>query len=125
MSDDLRAAAKRLVEGEFSENYPKFMATTFGLADGFLLARAYLADNPDDDDEPVTMEWWKSLNNDTRFLCQDTYTLQLKDDLIFVMEAEVGLEDCVTFPIPMSHVRTRGDVRRLCKALGIELKEKS
>jgi hypothetical protein len=128
--DELRVAAKRLAEGEFSENYPKFMATTFGLADGFLLARAYLADHPEDDCEPVTHQWLRCVGFTRGMQTASTCVLSLWsernhisieiDDDGYVRVA-IGDSDVSEYLPAGFSMQTRGDVRRLCKALGISL----
>jgi len=122
--DELRVAAKRLAEGEFSENYPAFMATTFGLADGFLLARAYLAEHPEDDGEPVTEEW---LRSSVGWIPVEGSGYIGRDGIIFckgsesVYSAWLQISQYYYDMRRIVRVETRGDVRRLCKALGVSL----
>lgn len=125
MSDELRAAAERFREYERLADAGEGLQDYEQIDDDIIdLARAYLASSLADDGEPLTMDWWKSLNSNSRFLCKQRYTLQVEDDGSFQMDADVWLEECMLFSIPLPHVQTRGDVRRLCAALGIELKEK-
>ena len=91
------------------------------------LAHNDLAEHPADDDEPVTVEWldalftrsckthshpnWRASGESRhgfRFVFHDSV---LHVGVIF--NGTTGIATC----------KTRGDVRRLCRALGIELKQ--
>ena len=90
------------------------------------LETVYDAEHPADDGEPVTKDWLGSVGFALSF---DKPFTSLGDGFYLVVTAfgraaiekrdslsrlrEVRLRDC----------KTRGDVRRLCKALGVELSE--
>lgn len=90
-----------------------------------------LEDHPADDDEPVTEEWLRSVSHKQAHLggmhlfYWQTVLLELKvwnssqDDLW-----RSAVESWATVgEINLRTIRTRGDVRRLWAALGVELKE--
>ena len=108
MSDELRSAAKRLLLGPRAYRGTGHSARLDiqGLAD------AYLAEHQADDEQPIDLKWLDCLSRDG-------------GDLPFI---------CVTYRDGAYHLTghseyvapdpaTRGDVRRLCKSLGVELKE--
>lgn len=68
-----------------------------------MLAKAYLAEHPVDDDEPVTNEWLWSLPLYRKAIWRWTNN--------FVFDVSGQSAPC----------KTRGDVRRLLAALGIEV----
>lgn len=111
------AAAKLIVE-ELKSGKQIDMAIFIDAADE--VAKAYLSEHPDDDDRPITPEWID------RYRVSDVlYLIEKKDDLCLYVQvngiyAEIEqYGDSVRIPIS-----TRGDLRRLCKVLKIELKEK-
>ena len=85
------------------------------------LAKAYLADHPADDDEPVTEEWLCSVG-------------AKKDDVSVFFPSPIQGVPAIEFSKEQAwltnedyagveiKLKTRGDVRRLCAALGIEMK---
>lgn len=91
--------------------------------DALELANAYLAEHPADEDEPVTEEWLRAIgfNDDKEF---PGYVILL---------TECGYIECIGFDGGVEWMlfgnelnpgpQTRGQVRLLCRALGIELKE--
>lgn len=105
--DELRAAADRFLAFDGTGNV---------MAEAFLLANAYVAEHPADDDEPITVEWlcvmgWEL--TDTR--------LELGPLSWHGFDNTMRIDCDILTSLP--HITTRGDVRRLCKVLGIELKE--
>lgn len=105
MIDELRAAAKLLVsKNTISNRYDNA---------GVMLAKAYLTEHLLDDDEPVTEEWLETIGFDHGYLDADYWVIECR-------KLALRLNS-----YPVKENPTRGDVRRLCKALGIELKEKS
>lgn len=84
------------------------------------VVNAWLAEHPSDDDEPVTEEWLREIG----FTYDDewgaTYIYGYKTFPLWYEDlcGEWGWGEA-ELPSP----KTRGDVRRLCRALGIELKE--
>lgn len=97
------------------------------LLDLFVLKDAYLAEHPADDDEPVTEEWLRSVfggkptgvigwNFSVYFYATQSpeliYEYGQEADY-FYQYGNASLPEC----------KTRGDVRRLCMDLGIQLNE--
>ena len=111
-NDDIRAAAERCKDlfGTFVDfdNMPIEC-----IKDLFVLAQAYIAEHPADDDEPVTDEWLDSVFGTDDSLCTEWHD-EWGEKITWL--DKFGL---VSIPMP----KTRGDVRRLCRALGIELNE--
>ena len=89
------------------------------------IADAYLAEHPADGEEPISEEWLHSIGfEDDRTGCPTLGPLHIQHAAITRMDSDVEYpaSACVrSFPIPVP--KTRGDVRRLCSAMGIELKE--
>jgi len=113
-------AAERLREHESGGDIYPFDGGAMEMGDERALAAAYLAEHPADDGEPITEEWLRSVgfkvSPDFEFLFIEAGlrpgTIEFDPDIgwiIFGSKATRLLE-------------TRGDVRRLCAALGIELK---
>lgn len=87
-----------------------------------------LAEHLVDDDEPFTEEWLESVG--FRYSANDCWLQIGNDDEDCVVEfllddaAATGICHCMILESDCGHhIKTRGDVRRLCAALGIELKE--
>lgn len=91
------------------------------------LAEAYLAEHPEDDDVELSDEWldsckglardgceWSAWGPDSNYLFVITHDL----DHSYGVNLVDGEDD-----INLRTVKTRGDVRRLCRGLKIELKE--
>lgn len=91
------------------------------------VAYLWLSEHPADDDEPVTEEWLQKVIAPDRtarlgggfsvtFYATQTPTLSYYN-------SGIGgwYDDSSDIDVPKAS--TRGDVRRLCRALGIELKE--
>lgn len=118
MSDELRERAETLVALHQTVSID---ATSSFEACGIKLAYAYLAEHPADDELAVDEAWLRSVGfSDTKWdgevelgrlyaHCGTTIALSLCGEYS---------DESVALPC-----KTRGDVRRLCKALGIELKE--
>lgn len=117
MTPDVRAAAERF-QFHGSDRYPGCFR------DASMLAAAYLAEHPADDELGVTEEWLRSVGfAETRDICYGHPIL------------EIGSEDCTldcdlkcerwhfgSFGLPAQTVpKTRGHVRRLLAALGVPL----
>jgi len=105
--------------------YGTDMIGSFG-ADLETLGQAYLAEHPADEDEPVTAEWLRSIG----FERMHESSFDWHHPLI----AFVRVRACEVYPklfhgcsaagwhlVALS--ATRGQVRLLCRALGVELKE--
>ena len=131
MSDEIKAAeaAKRFRAnpGDGSNYTPRQLGDALDRQDATLLASLYLAEHPADDGEDVTEEWLESVGWRRNRGYMDSP--QIGDSCFQLTWCSLGqsmLLECddndqpdVTLP----HIKTRGDVRRLCEALGIELKE--
>lgn len=139
MSDELRAAAERM-RTKWTSTSKSFDG--WGkphmeyVEDLSIITDAYLAANPADDDEPVTEDWlrsvgwedWKSgthletivydRSNPTCLVTQTVITFLLDDN-----HPHGGVIDSVMLEDPPREYTTRGDVRNLCAALGVSLKE--
>lgn len=133
MNDELKAAAERV------RRHINQLGNS-AIEDRNMLVRAYLAEHPADDDEPVTVEWLASISrqppivtaigNCYRFsidsdrglcvwgrACGVGYTVTLRT----VRRSESGHR--MTSFSDLRDVYYRGDIRRLCAALGIPLTE--
>lgn len=85
--------------------------------DAIILADAYLAEHPVDEDELATVEWMESIG----FVKTHPFAWRFgqKERLYFHHDANItqfGVEGAFHRKDP-----NRGDVRQLCKALGIDL----
>lgn len=81
-----------------------------------------LAEHPADDETPITELWWCDMNGGSRFMFSSDERLML------YLAVDGMIELCVTnglreISYKLQHIKTRGDVRRLCRALGVEVKE--
>ena len=91
----------------------------------YAIVKAYLAEHPADDGEPVTEEWLLGVgfiqgkSKNSRLIFLDYFTI---DDLLSGECSVCGWADHVTL---RSTCKTRGDVRRLCTALCIPLKHQA
>lgn len=89
------------------------------------LAKAWLAEHPDDEGEPITPEWllsagairWKT--NSFAFLSRG---LRLRMFFREHYERWVVFADQDESDVVLGNPKTRGDIRRLCKALEVECK---
>ena len=128
MSNELRAAAERL-ENIFAmqaTHFESVVMTRDQVAGAQDLARAYLAEHPADGDEPITAEWLRAVGFvDDRTGCPTLGPIHIRPH--WAMEGQDSDRElppyaCVrSLPIPIP--KTRSDLRKLCSALGIELKE--
>lgn len=85
------------------------------------LVTAYLAEHPADDDEPITERWLLSIGvqhaENTRYVLS-----QGKYERIWLYFWETGINAELAGGGEIVFA-TRGDVRRLCAALGIDLNQ--
>lgn len=112
MNEELKAAIERR---------RKYLGWKYygAISDVLLLADAYLAEHPEDDDEPTTEEWLR----ESGFVNYEGWPsskigLETLPGLYLSWnsaENTFRLDEC------LCECFTRGDVRRLCSALGIEL----
>jgi hypothetical protein len=122
-SEELRAAAKLLVAKES-------IANRYDNA-GVRLAKAYLAEHPVDEDEPVTREWLLSVGfREIGAECKQMVIclgpgacnwLSIDEDGYVSVQADGAGQGRLA--IGSLKARTRSDVRRLCAALGISVKD--
>lgn len=95
----------------------------WALQEPYELAVAYLEEHPADDDEPITADWlckngWKVICNGTRASIE-----WITDHPIQLWKQDANRWHVTMGVVEFHVINTRGDVRRLCAALGIELKE--
>lgn len=143
MSDELREAAKRtLDEPVIGKHWIDAVACVSELErDAIALARAYLAENPEDSETLVTEEWLRSVGFWERGhsdLCacapeklgDDDEAKGMASPWMLINEENFRQKGtrhwCLSFPgceaLLGYDLPTRGDVRRLCATLGIPLK---
>lgn len=130
---DIREAAERLrqMRADSDDHDGGYLDTPEGqrqsLHDHVCLADAYLAEHPTDDDEPISDEWlmetygFDRCNND-----QDlggTFSLVAYEHCEWEIRSYVyAVYDGHDHSHDLGKPKTRGHVRRLCAALGIEPK---
>lgn len=118
MSDKVRAAANSIVRGFNEAN--RLLPLAGGIPQpiesstdhAVVLARAWLADHPEDDGEPVTKEWLESIGW-TTYLIWPSIPMP-KDNLLEWRGGGLWIENT-----PICLVKTRGAVRRLMAELSI------
>lgn len=135
--DEIRAAAERLT-GDWDKSYPPAPHTATVdavLLDTARVAKAYLAEHPADDGEPLTRDWAKTCGWSHVAGASGVGAALYHDEANLYAHtppAKSGLPWCVELwpedalsngkgPYRAVTVRTRGDLRRLCAALGIDL----
>lgn len=86
--------------------------------DVYALAHAYAAEHPRDDDEPLTDEWFRSVG---------AVDIKWPTGLAIIITSTMYLYLSINGALLSGHLqkryRTRGEVRRLCAALGNPLKD--
>ncbi len=134
--DALREKAERLVDAkEHTDALFPMLGQPCGNAidDAVEVCKAYLLEHPQDDEEPVTEEWLVSVGaKKTGMGGKCAFWLDEKGRdrcmvveigkgssvvLLILIDGEKGKQPFYLLP----ETKTRGDVRRLCKALGVEL----
>jgi hypothetical protein len=93
--------------------------------DARLIAEAWIAEHPADDDEPITEEWLEQLaftHNDSWYFRSPAQTSMQADVTLIRWSGgwSVKVSDRFT-SVLTANVKTRGDLRLLAKALGIGL----
>lgn len=136
MSDDVRAAAERFREYERrvdAGESPKavdYLVHDDDLAD---LARAYLAEHPADDGEPVSEAWLESVGLVSDGPPNPTYTAESKGSRggpVCTLNVELWM-GCDGFSVGTVYreliptADTRGEFRALCRVLRIPLTEQA
>lgn len=136
MSDDVRAALQ-----VWTSNRPLGEAAYVHAAK--VLAEAYAAEHAEDDGDAITGDWLRAVGfgddpnwpDTLRILTHSDETSQTyliapaapggKRDAgavcLTTYDAD-GDDECVVIASGRDRLRTRGDVRRLCRALGVPLK---
>lgn len=94
------------------------------LQEQYELAAAWLAEHPPDDDDPVTVEWLRDISHSSAYPATISLDgLNGKRWLMLFVESV-----CIYHPssnggciilYDIAPVKNRGDVRRLCRALGV------
>ena len=115
-NDELRAAATELML-TVASRIPDNQKIRIKEGRIYEVCRQWLAEHPEDDEEPVTKEWLRSIG----FVNSISSVLVVGDMLSVSMPGRYWVFSCCGMPTRMKY-ETRGDVRRLCAALGIELK---
>jgi len=132
--DELRAAAERVRRAMAGEHpyaiYGEDDAKTQGWYDRKVLAEAYLAEHPADDAELVTAEWLIAVGGSLRSEEYQRFAFPVSHGELIVWLTEKDAakriawfdtcDDATGSYIPFDG--TRGQMRRLCAALGIPLK---
>lgn len=118
MNEELKRVIERYRERNSNQSEYQDSIVYSEDVDAGILAEAYLAEHPADDDEPLSQEWLSSVSRGV-FGKVAFVSYELLDDAsVWRM-----LGDDRGWYL-FTSVKTRGDVRRLCRALGIELKGK-
>lgn len=118
---------RRITIGELVEDVYKTNPSEYRMDQG-VIVKAYLAEHPADDDEPVTAEWLVCVSQ--KHIKLEFFVIGKTEELNVYVCASCDatsfyadiVQDCDSVSIPL---RTRGDLRRLCKGLKIALKEPS
>jgi len=103
---DLQQATKRLRNN-----------TDLTVEDLVMLAKAYLAEHRADDGELITFPWIESIGGvtaDSGRVYLDTYDMSF-----WIVQGGLNLTGTTHI------IKTRGQLRQLCRALGVEIKEKT
>lgn len=129
MSSDETRAAERLRQFCHGETEPtagdQYRLTGQMFDDTCEVLDAYLREHPADDAEPVKNSW---LDHHFDYECGLGWSVgkmfvrhdaMSREWIVYARDHEYGQS------IELAVIFTRGDVRRLCRALGIELKEQS
>lgn len=127
MSSDLREAAERLRRFalDLLEIHGDGPYRTGAAQRAVELARAYLAEHPADEDEPADILWMAGLLQEAagNFRYQRQFVIR-GPVYVHVAACEGGWRyELWCRDEKIKDAPTRGDVRRLCLALGIPLKE--
>ncbi len=121
MTDELKAAAERLRHPNWMDAYderPPFGHPSQQVEDWQAVTQAYLAENPADSELAVTEEWLRAVGFTTngymilRMFVTESFRLAWRPEL-----------NAVTFTHGTKRLKTRGDIRRATRALGVELSE--
>lgn len=126
MSDELRRAAERLevISGNRIPSAAKESAQDWLQLwmDVLLVSQFYLAEHPADEDVPWDSDWREQAGLDLYHHAATGAELFFSDHGLVEINFECSRCDEPHYT-ELPHIKTRGDVRRLCRTLGIELKE--
>jgi hypothetical protein len=109
-------AAERLIRCREDGKYITY-------SDAYKVADAYLAEHPADDGEPITADWLRSALPVTRSVFPSKDCVSFLIDCKFDIECFFGRRWVAVFSVFILEMKTRGDVRLLCRALQIDLTE--
>jgi len=134
--DETRRAAERLT-GDWDKTYPPVPHTATVdavLLDTARVAKAYLAEHPADDGEPLTADWLDAITRDKEGASHWRLSSGPRAAGAVAVEVVIRPSYCTVevcgrllrewWPLADDAGRrryTRGDLRRLCAALGIDL----
>ncbi len=131
---DVRAAAERLRTGDYYQKPGSLPDVVTRFDDERTLALAYLALTSPDDAEALTEEWLRGVGGEIQkydgahIKGVEIWDAMFKSDKIILRVQNNGTailayyDDLRGFYWPVQ-LKTRGEVRLLCRALGIELKQ--
>jgi len=95
--------------------------TDLTVEDLVMLAKAYLAEHRADDGELITDGWITSIREAWPFMDKHTLSIEKQCHVVRHWErwmVEMGVTE-------LRYVTTRGQLRQLCRSLGVEIKEKT
>lgn len=134
--DETRRAAERLI-GDWDKTYPPVPHTATVdavLLDTARVAKGYLAEHPADDGEPLTADWLDAITRDKEGKIHWRLSNGPRAAGVIAVEVVMRPSYCTVevcgrlvrewWPLADDAKRrqyTRGDLRRLCAALGIDL----
>lgn len=124
MSKELRSAAERCLK-ELDGIHCGMSAgpgTCIMSKDVIALSEAWLAEHPADDDEPITEEWLRGVGFRETKVSDEHFRIIRKDQVsVCCDDLSSPTTWCMRGQEFLCSFKTRGDVRRLCAAIGIEL----
>lgn len=120
MSDEVRAAAERVLGCWLTSDYPREQIT---LSDVMAVAQAYLREHPADDETAIDEAWLKSvgLEHNTP-LGAGGLSVYGWGEAEIIVQNQADYGGC-KHVIALPDCDTRGQVRRLAASIGIQLKE--
>ena len=125
---ELREAAERVCGGFEYGTKPSSLAIGRMCNDARLIAEQLLAEHPADDELEITADWLESIGctHDDSWYFELPGKTNMQAGVTLVRWSggySVRAQDCYTSVI-IANVKTRGNLRRLAKALGIVLEGK-
>lgn len=103
---------------------PHLLPTADEIQAAYVLAQQYTIEHPADDAEPVTEDWLRSVGWSLKSVFREMYhEPTMLRWAMPVLQADMGVWSIGEMREQLRYApKTRGDVRRLCAALGVELK---